>query len=339
VPSRRTRRHPAALIAAAVVSALAVAGCSGDSTSTSTAQPSTTAAVATTTRPATTTTTTTAAPVAPVAPESTGPGGVATYRYGPDPAHLLDLLPPADLATTPGALHPAIVFLHSGGFISGSRVNIVDAVTAQQTRGWFVVAADFRLAPDHVFPEPNQDVDRVIRWTRLHGRQLGIDPDKLIVLGTSAGGALSLAAGADPGRFVGPDLPPELARVEPRLAGAVSVAGPSLLAAMYDQPVGWGHATVAAHLGCGDTCTRAQLAAASAQSMVRPTPPPGLFIFGEVDTLVPADIHGYPLKALWEKAGGSATVMVGKGYGHNLALGAGIDAAAFAAWLDRAVGR
>jgi acetyl esterase/lipase len=317
------------------VASLSVLGCGGGSTD-SVSAASTTSPVVPATSPTTTspTTTSTVLVVPTVEPETDAEH--TTYRYGPAPEHLFDLHEPVGGRVT-SEQRPALVYLHSGGWVAGSRSNLADFVSAQRERGWYVVAVDYRLAPADPFPAAHEDVDRVLRWLGRYGPWLGVDPGALVVIGTSAGGDLALAAGAAPGRFVAGALEEPPPGPLPAVAGVVSVSGPSDLAALYAQPVGYGHPTVGAYLGCGDECTEERLRAASVISMVAADPAPALLLFGALDTLVPADVHGFPLAARWEEAGGSATVWVAADHGHNLALGQGIDPVAFAAWLDAAV--
>ena len=336
--TRRVRGAPLIL-----VTALLVPGCGGDGSTdvvsaTSTTllvSPTSTTSSSTTSSSTTSSSTTSTVLVVPtVEPETDDEH--TTYRYGPAAEHLIDLHEPVGGRVT-SERRPALVYLHSGGWVAGSRTNLADVVSAQLERGWYVVAVDYRLAPVHPFPAAHQDVDRVLRWLRRYGPSLGVDPEALVVIGTSAGGDLALAAGAAPGRFVADALPAELAEPAPRLAGVVSVSGPSDLAALYAQPAGYGHPTVAAYLGCGEGCTEEQLYEASVISMVAADPAPALLLFGALDSLIPAEIHGYPLAERWQQAGGTATVWVAAGYGHNLALDDGIDPVAFAAWIDAAV--
>ncbi len=257
-------------------------------------------------------------------------GSTATYRYGPEPEQLLDVTHP-DGVDAPD--RPAIVYLASGGWMSPSRPTVPDFVTAQADRGWAVVAVDFRLAPDHVHPSPSADVDRAIRWIRRHGPSIGVDPDRLVLLGASSGGNLALIAAADPGRFADPVLPAELASVDPRPTAVVSVAGPGDLVAAYEQAGTWMHAAISGHLGCLETCELDLLGDASPIGYVAPSPPPALLLYGELDTFIPVEVQGDPLAAEWRAAGGEATVLVGAGAGHNLSFELGIDRTAFEAFL------
>ncbi len=87
---------------------------------------------------------------------------------------------------------PAIVYFHGGGWAVGSldayegscRLIAADA-------GCVVVSIDYRLAPEHPFPAPLDDCLAAYRWVRTHTRELGIDHDRIGVMGDSAGGNLA----------------------------------------------------------------------------------------------------------------------------------------------------
>jgi acetyl esterase/lipase len=57
--------------------------------------------------------------------------------------------------------------------------------------GAVVVAPDYRLAPEHRCPAALDDCMATLRWMRSHAEQLGIDSDRIVVAGSSAGGGLS----------------------------------------------------------------------------------------------------------------------------------------------------
>ena len=311
-----------------LVGALVGAACSTSPV----AVPVTTTPASTTTTTTTTTTTSTLEPGEPVLVADDH----AAYRYGPAEEHLLDVFPPTDRAGD-DRLRPALVVLHGGGWVAGGRSDLADFVTQQLERGWYVVAVGYRLAPAHIHPAPDEDVDRALRWLTATGTALGIDPASLVLLGTSAGGQLALTQAADPGRFVADDLPIGLAATAPAVAGVVGVAAPGDLVALYAQTSGPAPAAVGSYLGCAGACTEEALRAASPITMVRPTPPPALLLYGELDPLVPADVQGYPLAAVWEAAGGEVTVVVAEGQTHNLGFDAGVDPAQFNGWLDTVV--
>lgn len=87
---------------------------------------------------------------------------------------------------------PLVVFFHGGGWVYGS-VQRYDALCAQVAHrvGAVVVSADYRLAPEHVFPAAVEDCYDVTAWAVGQADALGIDPARVAVLGDSAGGNLA----------------------------------------------------------------------------------------------------------------------------------------------------
>jgi acetyl esterase/lipase len=96
-----------------------------------------------------------------------------------------------------GATRPTAVWIHGGALIMGNRRGFDRVLIADLVRaGFVVVSIDYRLAPETKLPEILSDVEDAVRWIRAEGpRQFGADPDKLIVLGGSAGGYLTLVCG------------------------------------------------------------------------------------------------------------------------------------------------
>lgn len=90
---------------------------------------------------------------------------------------------------------PAIVFAHGGGWCLGSLELYDNPCRAlANATGCAVFSVDYRLAPEHKFPVPLEDFYRALCWVAQHAGTLGIDADKLIVAGDSAGGNLAAAA-------------------------------------------------------------------------------------------------------------------------------------------------
>ena len=88
--------------------------------------------------------------------------------------------------------HGALVWLHGGGWTIGdleSHDPVCRALAARS--GATVVAVDYRLAPEHVFPAAIDDAWAVTEWLARDGGSAGIDPARLGVGGDSAGGTLA----------------------------------------------------------------------------------------------------------------------------------------------------
>jgi acetyl esterase/lipase len=98
---------------------------------------------------------------------------------------------------SPGEVRPVAVWIHGGALIMGDRRGADRALLAELLRASFVVVSiDYRLAPETKLPAILEDVRDALGWIRGGGPQaFGADPDRIVVLGTSAGGYLTLVCG------------------------------------------------------------------------------------------------------------------------------------------------
>ncbi|PZS35206.1 MAG: hypothetical protein DLM58_04175 [Pseudonocardiales bacterium] len=89
---------------------------------------------------------------------------------------------------------PGIYYLHGGGMVSGSRFSEADLFPDWITRfGVAVVTLEYRLAPEHPHPIPVEDCYAGLVWTAARAEELGIDANRILVGGHSAGGGLAAA--------------------------------------------------------------------------------------------------------------------------------------------------
>ncbi|PWN59331.1 alpha/beta hydrolase [Chryseobacterium viscerum] len=88
----------------------------------------------------------------------------------------------------------AIIYIHGGWFIAGGY-ETHDAVVRKLANktGSVIIFIDYRLAPEHPFPAGLNDCIDGIQWVVDNAESIGIDPDKIGIIGDSAGGALSTA--------------------------------------------------------------------------------------------------------------------------------------------------
>jgi acetyl esterase len=115
--------------------------------------------------------------------------GVTVVRdltYGKDARHRLDVYRPTIERAAP---HAVMIFMPGGGFIRGDKSDRDNIGNYFARHGFAVVVANYRLAPEHVWPAGAEDVIAVYRWVREHAGQYGLDPAGIILAGESAGAA------------------------------------------------------------------------------------------------------------------------------------------------------
>jgi acetyl esterase len=87
---------------------------------------------------------------------------------------------------------PAVIFFHGGWFFAGDLETHDRPLRAlTNAAGCIVVAVDYRLAPEHPFPAAIDDGYAVLQWVANKGAEFGIDCNRLIIAGDSAGGTIA----------------------------------------------------------------------------------------------------------------------------------------------------
>ncbi|WP_407107532.1 alpha/beta hydrolase [Rhodococcus aetherivorans] len=87
---------------------------------------------------------------------------------------------------------PVVLEIHGGGFVLGSAAHSeAFAAAVARATGAVVISVDYRLAPEHPYPAAADDCYAVLEWIASGAACLDIDPDRVVVLGDSAGGALA----------------------------------------------------------------------------------------------------------------------------------------------------
>jgi acetyl esterase/lipase len=87
---------------------------------------------------------------------------------------------------------PAILWIHGGGYMFGTGLGN-DARLAEwaATLGAVIVSVEYRLAPEHPYPAALDDCSAALDWAVANADDLGLDPSRIAVAGTSAGGGIA----------------------------------------------------------------------------------------------------------------------------------------------------
>ncbi|MCH8916830.1 MAG: alpha/beta hydrolase [Proteobacteria bacterium] len=114
---------------------------------------------------------------------------VRDISYGPHERHRLDILRPRNPVSD---AMPVLVFIHGGAFVRGNKSDgiIFDNVLNYfVSRGVLGINATYRLAPEHPWPAGADDIREVVRWIRENASEHGGDPNRIFLMGHSAGAA------------------------------------------------------------------------------------------------------------------------------------------------------
>ncbi len=103
----------------------------------------------------------------------------------------LDIYKPKNL-TKPA---PLLVFIHGGGWTGGERADYKVYLVAFAKKGYVTATVSYRLVGDSIYPACIEDISDAVQWLFRNGERYGYDPDKIALIGGSAGGHLSLLAG------------------------------------------------------------------------------------------------------------------------------------------------
>ena len=140
-------------------------------------------------------------------------------RYGPDPRNLADIFAPKDASEKQ---LPVLIFVHGGGFTAGERRLGPDSPFYDNVGIWAArhglvgVNITYRLAPQGKWPAGAEDVGRAVDWIRRTAVAQGGDPQRIFLLGHSAG-ATHVAGYVSHRQFwIG---------TEPAIKGAIVVSG------------------------------------------------------------------------------------------------------------------
>ncbi|MEJ1242091.1 alpha/beta hydrolase [Chryseolinea sp. T2] len=87
---------------------------------------------------------------------------------------------------------PLVVFLHGGGWKKGNRADMLPLMIDFTKEGYITATVSYRFGP---YPQCVEDISDVVNWFYNHGDEYGYDPDRIALVGASAGAHLAMMAG------------------------------------------------------------------------------------------------------------------------------------------------
>ncbi len=122
--------------------------------------------------------------------------GDVPYSNDRDPRRRLDLYLPEK---PPARRLPLIILIHGGGWDAGDRRAFGGLCRDLARRGYAAATVGYRLSRQAKFPAQVEDCKSAVRWLRGHAATYGLDPDRFVVGGHSAGGHLAALLGTTNG--------------------------------------------------------------------------------------------------------------------------------------------
>jgi acetyl esterase/lipase len=182
---------------------------------------------------------------------------IANLSYGPaGKRNLLDVY----RRRSGTANAPVLIHFHGGYYATGFKNSqSLPMLHRFAEQGWVCISANYRFRPEAGLEEHIIDVKRVVAWVRAHADEFGVDPDRIVLSGSSAGAHMSTMAAFTPGV---PAYQPGFEEVD------TSVSAVVMLGAYYD-----------AYFDRPET---------DPVTFAGPEAPPFLIVHGSHDSVVPA---------------------------------------------------
>jgi acetyl esterase/lipase len=127
--------------------------------------------------------------------------------------------------------HPLVVWLHGGGWHFGDKADALPYLEHLATRGFAGAAVNYPRAPRARYPEAPRQANEAVRHLVAHAAEYGIDPDRIVLAGDSAGAQLAaelVVLTSNPSYAPGSSFAPALSPGQ--LRGALLFCG------IYDPP-------------------------------------------------------------------------------------------------------
>lgn len=213
---------------------------------------------------------------------------------------------------------PLILWVHGGGWQSGSKDQCLPLRQGFVERGYAVASIGYRLSGDAVFPAQIEDCKAAVRWLRVHAKEYHLDPQRFGAWGSSAGGHLAALLGTS-GDIKAFEAGAHLDQSS-RVQAVCDYYGPTDFAVFVTTSGYEHHARVDSPesklIGGAVLDNKEEAARANSIQYVSGDDPPFLIVHGDADATVPINQSQLLFEALKNK-GASVHFHTIKGAGHG----------------------
>lgn len=208
---------------------------------------------------------------------------------------------------------PVMIFIHGGAWRTGKRSDYLPYLIDYAKKGYITATVSYRLVKQATFPAAVQDVNCAIKWIKSHAAEYGIDPDKVVLIGGSAGGHLSMMIG-----YAGDE---ELFNKDCQCEGDSKVNAVIDLYGPVDLTTPYAISTYQVQDFLNTTYDKDPdvFKMASPKTFISPDDPPTLIFQGTIDSLVPVS-QSDSLDTWLEKVGVPHDYHRLKGWPHTMDL-------------------
>lgn len=176
---------------------------------------------------------------------------------------------------------PVMIFVHGGAWRTGKRSDYLPYLIDYANKGYVTATVSYRLVKQALFPAAVQDVNCAVKWIKNHAKEYGIDPDRIVLIGGSAGGHLSLMVGyGGQNAIFNQDCD---AQTDSRVKVVIDLYGPVDLT----TPYAIGTYQTQDFLGTTYDKNPEVFRMASPKTFISPDAPATLIFQGTIDSLVP----------------------------------------------------
>jgi acetyl esterase/lipase len=152
------------------------------------------------------------------------PNSVGSYHrtadqsYGNEARQRLDVYSPKR-----SSLRPVVVFFYGGTWSGGKKSDYSFVGAALAGQGYLTVIPDYRVYPEVRFPVFIEDGAKAVAWVQHHARELGADPDRIVLMGHSAGAQIAALLALNPAYVTAAGVHPD------SIAAFIGLSGPYAL--------------------------------------------------------------------------------------------------------------